>query len=233
MPGVSERRRRLPLVAPVVTGLALAFCVVVGSTAEADEPACDAWDVEYSLNANTKITDTKMGGGDGTWPIGPGRALVRFESQNGAPGGNAKLLDYKMHSNFTVKANIVVASANVTADTDTATTANACGVAAEGALTGKSLKWKGPWSGVHSDGTLTCEGSLCGKFGAPPSGTSPVHLAPHEALMNSFEYADDRKTFSMAYAVVSKQSDPSQTSWVTLSGREMKRTCVVGPKPCP
>ena len=238
MPEVGVRRRRLPLAASVLSGVALVVCVL--GSAAADEPAapapaptpCDSWDVEYSLNANTKVTDTKMGGGDGTWPIGPGRVVLRFDNQNGAPGGSAKLIDYRLRSNFTVKANIVVASANVTADTNTVATPNACGISGEGTLAGKTLKWKGPWSGVHSDGTLTCDGGLCGKFGAPPQGVSPVHIAPHDVLMNPFDYADDRKTFSMAYAVVAKQSNPDSTSWVTLSGREMKRTCVVT-KPCP
>lgn len=204
-----------------MAALALAFVAPV-SPASADEPAaCDTYDVEYALNGTTKITDTKMGGGDGTWPIGPGKAVVRFDAQ-----GNAKLLDYSMHSKFTVKANIVLASANVTADTMNIPTPNACGVVSEGTLSGKSLKWKGPWTGMRSDGTLTCEGGLCGKFGAPPSGTSPVHIPPHPTTMNSFEYADDRKTFTMAYSMVSKQTDPSQTSYVSLAGREMKRTCV-------
>lgn len=201
--------------------------------ARADEPAppCNAWDIEYTTNATLRITDTLMGGGDGTWPIGPGKVVVRFDNQNGAPGGNAKLLEYRMHDAFTVTANILVSSAVVTSDSTTVTTPNACGFSAQGLLTDHTLKW-GPWQGMRSDGTLTCTGGLCGKFGAPPRGQSPVHVPPHTASFKPFVYTADFKTFTMADSVASHQDSPSQTSHVALAGREVKRTCVVV-KACP
>lgn len=216
----------------LAAGTGLAVALSARDATGDDAPPCNAWNVEYVLNATARISDTMMGGGDGTWTIGPGRAVVRFENRNGAPGGNAKLLEYRMNEHFAVHASAVVAKAVVTADTVTTTTPNPCGVSAEGTLTGATLKWKGPWRGMHSDGTLTCEGGLCGKFGCPPAGTSAVHVAPHDADFKSFDYSDDRKTFTMRESVVSRQQSPSQTSHVTLAGREVKRTCVVA-KACP
>jgi hypothetical protein len=137
-----------------------------------------------------------------------------------------------MRDHFTVKANIVLASASVTAETVTTTTPNVCGISAEGTLNGRRLVWRTAWSGVRSDGTVTCEGALCGKFGGPPAGRSPVHVPPHPASFRSFDFSEDGKTFTMDYAVVSRQDSPSQTSWVALAGREIKRTCVVA-KACP
>jgi hypothetical protein len=217
----------------LAAGLSLAVALSARDASGDDAgAACNAWDVEYTLSAVVRISDTMFGGGDGQWPIGPGRAVVRFENQNGAPGGNAKLLEYRMNEHFVVHASAVVAKATVTANTVSTTTPNACGVSAEGTLAGKTLKWKSAWSGMHSDGTLTCEGGLCGKFGCPAEGTSPVHMPQHDAAFKSFDYADDRKTFTMQESVVSHQQSPSQTSHVALSGREVKRTCVVA-KPCP
>ena len=226
-----SRDRAAKLLARLGVSLVLA-ALLLPTTATADEePACNAWDVEYGLNAQVKITDTTMGAGNGTWPIGPGTAVVRYENVNGQPGGAARLLTYRMKDHFTIKTSILLASCAVTADSVTQTTPNACGVSAEGALSGKSLRWKTPWSGLRSDGTLHCEGGLCGKFGAPPPGDSPVHIPPHPASFKSFEFSDDHKTLTLDWSVSSKQDSPSQTSSVQFAGRENKRTCVVA-KPC-
>lgn len=208
--------------------------LLVPGRAAADEPKaeCNAWDVEYALSANVKITDTTMGAGNGTWAIGPGTAVLRFENKDGAPGGHVRLVSYRMRDHFTVKATILLASAAVTADTQTIMPPDACGLArAEGNLAGRSLKWRGPWEGIRSDGTVTCEGGLCGKFGAPPAGTSPMHVPPHSAPFKSWEFSEDHQTFTMDYSVVSKQESPSQVSHIALAGRETKRTCVAV-KPC-
>ena len=210
----------------------LVLGIVLPAPAQADEEACNAWEVEYGLNANLRISDTTMGAGNGTWPIGPGTAVVRYENVNGQPGGAARLLAYRMRDHFTIKTSILLASATVTPESVTQTTPNACGVSADGALAGRSLKWKTPWSGLRSDGTIHCEGGLCGKFGAPPSGDSPVHIPPHPAQFKSFDFSEDRKTFTSDWSVSSHQASPSQTSSVQLAGRETKRTCVVA-KACP
>ena len=228
-PGRAKRSAKLlaRLGAPL-----LVLGLVLPARAEADEDPCNAWEVEYGLNANVKLTDTTMGAGNGTWPIGPGTAVVRYDNVNGQPGGAARLLTYRMRDHFTIKTSILLASASVTAESVTRTTPNACGISADGVLAGRSLTWKTPWNGVRSDGTLHCEGGLCGKFGAPPSGDSEVHIAPHQAQFKSFEFSEDHRTFTMDWSVSSHQDSPSQTSSVQLAGRETKRTCVVA-KACP
>jgi hypothetical protein len=200
--------------------------------ARANDSACDSWQIEYLLSSTVVISDTTLGAGDGSYPNGPGKLVLRFDNQNGRPGGRARLIDYQMKDSFTVVSRVLAWEARVTADTISRTTPNACGVAAEGVLEGQRLRWNGPWSGMRSDGSLLCKGGLCGKFGAPPTGRSSLHVAPHPVSFKPFELGSDLKTLTMGYAVVSRQSSPSQTSRIALSGREVRRACVPAP-PCP
>ncbi|WP_394827706.1 hypothetical protein [Pendulispora albinea] len=200
--------------------------------AAGDAGACDAWQIEYEVNATVEISDTTMGAGDGKFPNGPGKVVLRFENRGGQPGGNVSLLDYEMKDNFTVVSHALMWEARVTADTISRTTKNTCGASAEGVLDGRTLRWSGPWRGMRSDGAVICQGGLCGKFGAPPSGRSPMHVPPHSVSFKSFDYSPDLKTFGMGYSIVSQQSSPSQTSRIALAGRERKRSCVTV-KPCP
>ncbi len=198
---------------------------VDSSPAAASEP-CDAWEIEYVLNASVVISDTTLGAGDGTYPNGPGKVVLRFDNRGGQPGSNVKVTDYQMNDNFTVVSHALAWEARVTANTISRTTPNACGVSGEGVLSGRSVRWTGPWRGMRSDGSVVCTGALCGKFGAPPVGRSELHLPPHPVSFKPFEYAPDFKTLTMDYSVVSRQSSPSQTSRIAFSGREMHRACV-------
>jgi len=190
--------------------------------------ACDAWQIEYVVNATVIISDTTMGAGDGKYPNGPGKVVLRFENRGGQPGGNVKLIDYEMKDNFTVVSHALMWEARVTADTTTRTTPDKCGSSAEGALDGRTLRW-GVWRGMRSDGSIICQGGLCGKFGAPPSGRSDLHVPSHPAHFKPFVYAADFQTFTMIPSIASQQSSPSQTSSISLAGREVKRTCVAAP----
>lgn len=206
------------------------------ATADAPSPApappCDAWEVEYALAGNLKLTDTPLGQGDGVYPAGPGMAVLRFEDHGGQPGGRAKLVGYSMKQSVTVNASALFFSAKVVSATTTRALPDACGVDGEGTLNGTTLAWSGPMHGFRSDGTIHCDGSLCGKFGAPPSGDSALHIGPNPTLLQSFQFSPDLKTFSMPSAFVSKTDDPKQTAYLALSGRETKRSCVQV-KPCP
>jgi hypothetical protein len=53
-----------------------------------------------------------------------------------------------------------------------------------------------------------------------------MHIAPHAVPFNAFEFAADRKTFTMAATLISKADSPKQSSYIALSGREVRRTCV-------
>lgn len=206
------------IVASAVVALAAA-----PRSAAADGPTCSAWDVEYGLNGNLKVTDTPLGAGDGVYPVGPGRAVIRFEDRGGQPGGHAKLTAYTIHEHLTVTSKALMFSATVVTDTQSKV---ADGVAAEGELAQRTLTWGTPVRTYRSDGTLTCEGNLCGKFGAPPPGASEVHMGPRNVQLAPFQFSADFKTFSMGYTQTSQSDSPKQTTFSAVSGRETKRTCV-------
>jgi hypothetical protein len=196
------------------------------ATPSTDTASCDAWQVEYALNAIVVISDTTMGAGDGSYPNGPGHMTLRFENHDGQPGGKVQLLDYQMKDSFTVVSKALAWKTSVKADTVSKVTPDACGVAAAGEFDGKAVRWNGAVSGMRSDGSLLCDGTFCGKFGAPPEGRSELHVAPHPVTFKELAFAPDMKTFTMGYSIVSQQQSPSQTSRIGLAGREVRRTCV-------
>jgi hypothetical protein len=205
----------------VMTALALA-----PGRASADGPVCSGWDVEYALNGQLKITDTTMGAGDGVHNVGPGRAVIHFDDRGGSPGGHAKLTVYSMHSHVTVTSKAVFASATVVTDTDSRAIPEGSGVVTEGNLADHTLTWSGPVRSYKTDGTMTCDGSLCGKFGAPPAGASEVHLGPRPFQPPPFQFGGDMKTFSMGFVQTSHADSPKQTTFEAVAGRETRRTCV-------
>jgi hypothetical protein len=228
---------RAPFVAVVVGGFA---CALVGGgqgTVNAEEtagsPSCGAWELEYKLDANLRLTQTPMGKGNGLYKIGPGRMVLRFDDKGGRPGGNVKMLSYEMTESFTITAKTIGFTTTVVTDSKSRATPNACGVAADGVLNENKLTWTGPVHGYRTDGTLDCSGSLCGTFGAPPPGKSPHHIGPNEVQLHPFEMSGNLETFTMPYTLVSKTKQPQQTAYVAMSAREIKRTCVAAPRPCP
>lgn len=216
-------------------GLATVLGVVgvASHGARADEPpvSCAAWDVDYALAANLQLKDTPMGEGNGVYGIGPGKAVLRFSSKGGS-AASVRMLSYTMREAFTIKSKTLFWTTTVITDTHTAATPDACSTAAEGTLANGTLRWTTPVRGYRTDGTLTCDGSLCGKFGAPPPGQTALHIGPSDVKFSPFVFAADMKTFSMSSTEVSKTAMPKQTGSVTLSGREMKRTCVAVATAC-
>lgn len=209
--------------------IALLIAIAVQREAAADDATCAAWDVEYALGGTLAIRNTRMGAGDGDHTIGPGTLTLRYESAQPAPG-SVRMTGYSMKSFFTVEAKALVFNTKVTTDTQTVA-AGSCSVA-EGTLAKTRLSWNGPVRGYKTDGTLTCDGSMCGKFGAPPQGKSEYHTPAENVTFGSFDFAADMKTFTMAASQVSKSESPQQTTYLALSGRESKRTCLAT-KPCP
>ncbi len=212
------------LAAAVVSALFVAL--LPPQSAAQQPPPCNAIEVRYTLAANLQLTDTPMGQGDGIYPIGPGTAVLRYENKGGAPGGAVTMVSYHMRELFTIHAKALFWSTDVTTDTHTRATPDACSVAARGALSGRTLRWSTPVSGYRTDGTLTCKGSLCGKFGAPPPGQTPLHIGPGLVQFGPFNFSPDMKTFSMQNTQVSKTEMPKQTGSIALSGREVGRSCV-------
>jgi len=219
-------RRIAPTAVVAALGLALSS---VPADAE-PTPTCSAWEVEYALSANLTLRDTIMGAGDGTYVIGPGTTVLRFEGPSVGPGP-ARMLSYGMKEQFTIHSKALFWKASVYTDTRTKATPDACSIAAEGIVNGRTLRWTTPVRGYHTDGTLTCEGSLCGQFGAPPAGKSELHHPPRPVPFSAFQFTPDMKAFSMVATQVTKTESPKQTGYLGLAGREMKRTCVT-PKAC-
>lgn len=223
------RRLRSKLIVGAITTVAIGLVSSPRKTAAqgpTPPPACTAWNVEYTLSANLQLRDTPMGAGNGVYRIGPGTVVLRFEDRGGQPGGAAKMLSYTMRENFQIRSRTIFWTTTVITDARTDATADgACPSAAEGTLIGRTLRWSTPVRGYHTDGTLTCEGDLCGSFGAPPPGKSELHIAPHAVQLSPFELAADMKTFTMAHTFVSKTESPKQTAYITLAGREVRRSC--------
>jgi len=219
--------RIAPALPPIVVAtLALA----PSSRVSADEPKCDAWDIEYALSANLSLSDTPMGKGDGVHAVGPGSVVLRFENRDGQPAGEVKMLSYNMREHFTIKTKALVFTTTVVTDTTTTATPGACSVVDWGALgANRVVAWRTPANGYRTDGTITCDGTLCGKFGAPPSGKSELHIPPHPVPLSSFTFAPDMKTFTMPSTRVSKTDTPKQTAEIALAGREVRRACVQAP----
>jgi len=209
----------------VAVGLVIALAPAEAPAQDAGAP-CDAFEIEYALSANLTLRDTPMGEGNGTYTIGPGRVVLRFENRGGAPGGAVQMLAYTMREYFVINSKTLFWTTSVTTDTRTAVTPNTCAVTAEGQLANRTLSWRTPVRGYHTDGTLTCTGSLCGKFGAPPPGQSELHIPPNPVLFGPFELSADAKTFTMIPTQVAKTDMPKQTSFLGLAGREVRRTCV-------
>jgi len=183
------------------------------------EEAC-VEEVEYEVTADLRITETPLGEGNGTFAVGPGRIVLRFDA------AGVKITKYAMREHVTVVAKNIGFKTTVTSDTSTTATPNECGSVAEGAVEGGAVRWRTPVRGMKTDGTITCSGSFCGKFGAPPRGQSAFHDGPIDIRFSSFALSPDRKTFTMPMTHMSKTSMPKQSAAMTLAGRESKRACV-------
>jgi hypothetical protein len=189
-------------------------------------PACAAWDVTYALTGTLRISDTPMAAGDGVHPVGPGALIIRFEDHDGAPSGRARVLTFELTEHFTIHPHAVLWNASVVTDASARATPDGSGATAEGTLSGDVLRWDGPVHGYRTDGALTCDGSLCGRFGAPPPGRSPLHMASGAVQFEPLRFGRGAATFEMPYTLVSQSDSPRQRTFLAMRGREAKRTCV-------
>jgi hypothetical protein len=205
-------------IAVVSAGAALAPSV---ATASDDADSCDVVDVEYATAAKLKVTDTLMGAGDGEYRIGPGHIVLRFD--HGGSSG-VRMLAYEMPQHFTVVSNVLFWKTTVATRAESRALPPHA-IIAEGKMDGHTLHWRAPGVGFRSDGTITCNGSMCGQFGAPPPGTTELHVGPNPLDFRPFEFDATMKTFSMPFAFVSESSAPKQRSFLALGAREIRRTC--------
>ena len=231
---VTLRRKVLAAMCVALASLRLVLSPHGASAQSPPPPAppaqCEEWEVEYALAGSMQLSDTPMGQGDGTYPIGPGSMALRFEDRGGRPGGRVKLVAYDMRQLFTVVAKTLFWKTTVENNARTVGVVNACGQP-EGALDGTTILWKAPINGFRTDGTITCDGSFCGKLGAPPPGESPLHIGPNALLFQPLRFSGDMKTFTMAKTFVAHMDSPQQTAHIAISGRETSRSCRA--KACP
>jgi hypothetical protein len=220
------KRATLGAVAALVSAVVLS---AGASNGDATPSHCDATDVEYAVAANLRVTGTLMGAGDGEYRIGPGRIVLRFDHDpDRLPGSpsSVRMMAYDMSEKFQVVSKLVFFTTKVLTDVRSHGTPDARSVVAEGVLTDRAIRWTNVVGSFRSDGTLTCEGFFCGKFGAPPAATSEFHMGPSKMSFSRFEFSADMKTFSMQSTLDSKTANPQQESYVAFAGREMRRACV-------
>jgi len=213
----------------IASGAGVALAIAVGSgtsqAADADEDRCSVSDVDYAVAGNLLLRDTQFGAANGVYPLGAGKVRLRFETEADGRSREARLMSYDLESQFTVKASFALWSTKVVTRSHTSV-ADTCDGAARGTVRHGDVVWDTKVDGYHSDGTLHCEGNVCGNFGAPPAGSSPLHEPPVAVTFKPFHFSPDGRTFSMDYAQVSHSDSPRQTAYLALAGREVKRSCV-------
>jgi hypothetical protein len=173
-----------------------------------------------------------MSMGDANKNIGPGTATVRFQNVNGKPGGKAYLLKLELKQDFTVSP----ATTNLVATTGHGYTKGPCSSSAVGNVQSDTLTWSdfagtaqggtGDKPNVHgyfTDGTITCDGALCGSFGAPPQGTTPRQGGPFDIRVAPWKLAADASSFFMPSSIT--QQDLNSTTHIQVYGVESGREC--------
>src|SRR5579863_2874551 len=91
---------------------AVAVALLVGASPPSEprqDPAakCDAWQIEYALAGSLTLRDTPHGSGDGTYSVGPGRAVLLFY---GPDGTQVQLLGYAMRERFLIEPSAFIGS---------------------------------------------------------------------------------------------------------------------------
>jgi hypothetical protein len=212
----------------VVTTMAAIGVVIVSSAGPADaeeDGSCRASEEEYSVVASVAVRNTLFGAANGVYAMGSGKLTIHKDDHA------VKLTSYELTNQLTVRARVAMLSATVVTVSRTTTDGDCCHGSARGTISGDTLTWISTVSGYHSEGSLTCSGSMCGTFGAPATGTSPLHDRPGGVTFNPFTFASDGSTFTMPYVLVSQSSSPRQTTYLALSGRRVRRTCGVAAVP--
>jgi hypothetical protein len=199
--------------------------------ATGDDPGgCAVSDVDYEVTASVMLRGTPLGAADGVHPLGSGTMRLRFE--RGDDTRTAKLMSYRVDNRMTVETTVAWIKTTVTAESRTGTQPDACQGSAQGTLSGSRLVWRGAVRGYGSEGTITCDGSMCGSFGAPPRGASALRDHPADLRFGTFVFSPDGSTFAMPYTQVPTTTKGSQKTFLGLSGRRVGRACLESPPAC-
>jgi hypothetical protein len=190
---------------------------------------CAAWDVTYALSGTLRISDTPMAAGDGVHAVGPGALVLRFDDRDGAPAGRARVLSFEIAEHFAVHPQAVLWRASVVTDASARAAGDRGVPTGLGTLEGDILRWQGPIRGYRTDGALTCDGSLCGRFGAPPQGRSPLHVASGDVHFQPLRFRSGGSSFEMPYSLVAESESPKQRTFLAIDGHEVRRACTLRP----
>jgi hypothetical protein len=201
---------------------ALTFCRA-SVAAGAQESACRVFDDEYRVVESVLVKDTLFGAADGVYPLGSGTLRLRMEAQAGQQA--VKLMSYEFASRLTVESKIPVFSATVVTESRASAGLGSAQGSADGTLRDGTLTWATPITGYHSEGSIACSGMMCGRFGAPPRGMSPIPDSPATVRFDPFRFSADGATFTMPYALVSRSTSPRQSTYMAMSGRRVRRSC--------
>ena len=218
------------LVRLVLVGLLVVASAPRNAAAE-ETPACSAWDIEYALAGTLRLTNTPFGRANGVHKVGPGTTVLRIVPISTGES-RVSMLSYSMAQSFTVVATAFFKTVTIVTASTTRATPDSCGIAAEGVLKDGNVMWTTSVRGLRTDGSLTCHGKSCGSFGSPAPGTRPIQIGPEDVRVRPFELTADYETFTMPYTLAVKTESPKQTSFLALTGRAVKRTCVPAPTPC-
>ncbi len=217
----------------LVAGVALA----APGAAPLDDPlACNAWIVTYTLAPGSKIeqSDTPLYVGEGVFDLGPGTLALRFPDAQGRPGpGAAELVSYETRVDFSVTTSVLGVRTVLATHALSRVTPDRCGVAARGNNDGRSLEWTSPVRGYRTDGSVSCRGLLCGRFGMPREGETPLHVGPADVRFSSLSFRGRQfRRFHMPATQVSRGGSPRATTRIQLVARAVGRRCDDAP-PCP
>jgi hypothetical protein len=214
----------------VLLAAAVGVAILPAGDANAADDPCLVSDVDYTVKGSLQIKDTQFGAADGVYPLGGGTVRIRFERSAADAPMTARLMSYDFDTDLTVKAAIAFWSTTVVTQAHT-TVDQSCDGASTGVVDAGDVVWRTPARGYRSDGTIHCEGNVCGQFGAPVPGASPLHESP-SVKFRPFHFAGDHRTFTMPYTLVSHSDSPRQTALLALAGRETHRSCVPAPASC-
>ncbi|HXX70045.1 MAG TPA: hypothetical protein VEK07_22890 [Polyangiaceae bacterium] len=188
-------------------------------------PPCARLEVTYAITGNLRITGTPLGAGDGTHSVGPGALVLRVDTRS----GRAQLVAFDLQERFAVTPSAVMWNATVLTDAAARVAPDSSGEAGSGRLLDGVLRWSGPIRGYHTDGALICNGTLCGKFGAPPPGRSDIHTPAVTVRFQPLRFERGSDTFQMAYALVSESMSPPQKTYLAMAGRRTRQACLQEP----
>jgi hypothetical protein len=184
---------------------------------------CAQWEMAYAITGTLRVKETPMGAGDGVFPVGPGTLVLRVDAR----AARVALRDLQLREQFAIHPNAMMWNATIVTDAAARALSDgerAVAVGTKGA--DGAVTWTEPLRIYRSDGWLTCDGSLCGKFGAPRAGHSELHQISRTVRLEPLRFDRDGRTFRMDFALVSSSEAPHQRTYLALAGRLTAKKCL-------